>query len=608
MDPTLSRSDAHRVFGDLYRKPRNPDWQAQVDAVVASSNDVFVRITRIEEIDEVEEGRVRAERIRERGEPTTSAGPARGSASAARSGAGGGPAQSGAPRRTAEKDAGGGLLARLFGGPVAKWGRDTKTLQTGLLGLNYKLDPAAQRIFQVDDESVAALSKVFRVLGGNAFEVFEPLRFNLMMVAYQFFMEFVKSEPAFRTAPTPEEWLTATIKLQKFYAQLLKYDTYRKVLTEDVLELAGRFEPLQPLLPKAGKLLTYLTNLDQRKPTLRNVILAHYVLARKHLVGWDTVEREVQVAEPESKRYRAPQQVIDRIYARISELQGQVQERQVKLDEIADLKTRFFTFDENGRIRVDFLGPLVLQTLREAHPNAQITEAKVRSTSSDPSRLLPLILRDFDHNYATMFTGSVSLKSGAAHPEDVLLFKQGLLRKSIDDLNLVVRATDSFAKKFPSFEYTFADLARDSRKAPEHENVREFLAVVGIANRWFSALAKPLRIMMDNHVQALAQEQSGRANENLKRTISLPIESFGYERRYLPFYDREFAAGGRLAQRTVHDVLFGLTRNLYNFLYLYRDQELSELLASQAQLAQEMEALQARLKRMGISPEGIPGE
>ena len=603
MDPTLSRSEAHRVFGDLYRKSRSPDWQAQVDAVVSATSDVFVRIKRIEEIDEVEEGRARAERIRERGGPVAPGGPARGSPGpGSSSGAGG------APRRTSERDTGGGLLARLFGGPVAKWGRDTKTLQSGLLGINYKLDPSVQKVFQVDEESVAALSKVFRVLGGNAFEVFEPLRFNLLMGAYQFFTEFVKAEPAFRTAQDPEEWITATIKLQKFYAQLLKYQNYRKVLTEDVLELAGRYEPLKELLPKAAKLLTQLANLDQRHPTLRNVILAHYVLARKHIVGWDTVEREVQAGEPESRRYRAPQQVIDRIYARISEVQTQMQERQVKLDEIADLKARFFAFDDRGRVRVEFLGGLVLQNLREAHPNAQINEASVRSYAADPARLLPLILRDFDHNYATMFTGSVSLKTGAAHPEDVLLFKQGLLRKSIDDLNLVTRATDSFSKKYPSFEYSFTDLTRDSRKAPAQEDVREFLSVVGIANRWFGSLARPLRIVLENHAQALRQEQSGKGNENLKRTIALPIESFGYERRYLPFYDREFAAGGRQAQRTVYDVLFSLVRNLYNFLYLYRDQELSELLASQPQLTQEVEALQARLNRMGLGPDGRPEE
>ncbi len=605
MDPTLSKSDAHRVFGDLYRRSRSPELQAKVDAIVATTSDIFVRIKRIEELDEAEEHKARADRIRERGGPVV--GPAGGRGASGAGPTPGGPA--GQAKRTTEAP-GGGLFSRLFGGPVARWGKDTRTLQTsGLLGLNFKLDPAAVKVFELEDESIAALSKVFRVLGGNAFEAFEPLRFNLLMSAYQFFTEFVKSAPAFRTAANAEEWITATIKLQKFYALLLKYPNYRKVLAEDIPELAARYEPLQPFLPRATKLLQHLANLDQRKPTLRNVILAHYVLARNQVVGWEVVEREVQVGEPEKSRYRAPKEVIDRIYARISELQAEIRERQVKLDEIATLKERFFAFDDKGRLRVDFLVPVITAGLQHAHPNVQVSDAMVRTYSGDPVRLLPLLIRDFDHNYATIFTGSVALKSGAAHPEDVLLFKQGLFRKQIDDLNLVTRAVDSFGKKFPNFQYTFTDLARDARRPPAQEEVREFLSVVSIANRWFLAVARPLRMVLENHLEAMRQEEGARANEALKRTIALPIETFSYERRFLPYYNREFAAGGRLAQRTVHDVVFGLTRNLYNYLLLYRDPELSDLLASQSQLNQEVETFEARLKRMGVGAgDERPGE
>ncbi|MCB1317994.1 MAG: hypothetical protein KDK27_18645, partial [Leptospiraceae bacterium] len=51
VDPTLTKADAHRVFGDLYRKPRSPELQAEVDKIVASTSDVFVRIERIEQLD-----------------------------------------------------------------------------------------------------------------------------------------------------------------------------------------------------------------------------------------------------------------------------------------------------------------------------------------------------------------------------------------------------------------------------------------------------------------------------------------------------------------------------------------------------------------------------
>lgn len=47
-----SRTDAHKVFADLYRKPRSPEHQQKIDEVIQKSNDIFIRIDLMKKVDE----------------------------------------------------------------------------------------------------------------------------------------------------------------------------------------------------------------------------------------------------------------------------------------------------------------------------------------------------------------------------------------------------------------------------------------------------------------------------------------------------------------------------------------------------------------------------
>ncbi|MCB1158484.1 MAG: hypothetical protein KDK45_13355, partial [Leptospiraceae bacterium] len=49
---TTSRTDAHKVFANLYRKKRSPEHQKKVDEIITRSNDVFIRIDLIKKLDE----------------------------------------------------------------------------------------------------------------------------------------------------------------------------------------------------------------------------------------------------------------------------------------------------------------------------------------------------------------------------------------------------------------------------------------------------------------------------------------------------------------------------------------------------------------------------
>ncbi len=52
MDQNISRTEAHKIFANLYRKQRTAEHQAQVDEIITRSNDVFIRIDLIKKLDE----------------------------------------------------------------------------------------------------------------------------------------------------------------------------------------------------------------------------------------------------------------------------------------------------------------------------------------------------------------------------------------------------------------------------------------------------------------------------------------------------------------------------------------------------------------------------
>lgn len=48
---TTSRTDAHRIFANLYKKARSPEHQRKIDEILTRSNDVFIRIDLIKRLD-----------------------------------------------------------------------------------------------------------------------------------------------------------------------------------------------------------------------------------------------------------------------------------------------------------------------------------------------------------------------------------------------------------------------------------------------------------------------------------------------------------------------------------------------------------------------------
>ncbi len=612
MDPTLTTAQAHQLFGELYRKSRPAELQAKVDKIVESTNDVFVRIKRIEDLDagyDEERRRARQQEEAARG----------GGQSQRRGSAGGGAGRSSAKKRPATKQpqksqrrrGGGGLFAWLFGGgggnEISRWGEETKTLESGFFNVNPKLSPAVPAIFEgVVQEHISNCAKGFRFAAGGAWENMPPEKYNAIIAAYQFFSEFVKCGPTFRKSENPEVWITETIKMQKFYALLLQFPDYAQVITKELPEYLKKVPDAQPFAAAVKIAMDYVAGLEKRTPTLKNAIIALYVLARKRLVSWEDVTAELKIGKPALDNYRGPEQVMTRIQQRITDLKNKFENAQSELKEIEKIKNEYFDTDDNGRLRTDFLNPIVSQVVHRSYGENAITDNLLASFKREPHRLLFATLKDFDISYTNFLGGSVNVRTDGHHHEDVLIFKQGLFRAHLDKFNGVYRDAEAFMKKYRDISYSFADFMNELKKMPDDPIVRSFHNLVKHTNDLWSKINFDLQTVINNHKNAMERERLGKINDHIKQTRATPVESFEIEARFIPFADNRVITTDRLNDKTVSQVLEDMVRNMYNYLYIFRDAEMNRALNSGPTLIKRAAELKEKLGRLGVNTDDLP--
>lgn len=605
MDPTLTNTQAHKVFGDLYRKSRPADLQQKVDQIVSETADVFVRIKRIEDLDAGYE----AERRAKGGADSATGGPRRG----ARGATGPGPARKkvAAKKPPPKKQRGGGggsFFSWLFGGgggnELTRWGEETGTIESGLFSRGMSLSSAVPAIFDsFREDQITPTAKGFRYAIAGAWEELEPARYNAIIAAYQFFSEFVKAGIAFRKSEEPEIWITETIKLQKYYAFLLQYPEYDKILTRDLPAFVKRGSEAQTFAPPLKTSMDYIVALENRKPTLKNALTALYVLARKRLYQWDDIAAELNVSKPALDAYRGPEQVMAKITQRISDLKTRYNQCAAQLREVEKIKGEYFQTDANGRLKTEFLNPIVNEVVHRTYGESAINEALLQSHKREPHRLLFAFLKDIDLSFINLLNGSVGVRTESHHHEDVLLFKQGLFKSYGDRFSQVMREMEGFMKKHRDISYSFADFMNELKQLPDDPIVRNFHAIVKNSIELLAKINVDMQTVMGNHELALDRERSGNVSEALAQTKVLPIESLQVESRFMPYYTREIVTNTRLNGRPVGSVIEELSRNIYNFLYIFRDPELTRALNSGPQLQKQMAEFKDRLVRLGAQPD-----
>jgi hypothetical protein len=590
MDPTLTRSEAHKVFGELYRKPRSPELQSEVDRIVSTTSDIFARIRRIEELDERENLKERAARSKNGGGAGRSGAPARQPT--------GRSAPSGEDREEAPKPVRGvTLLTALFGGKLATWGAETGTLQSSFFGLNLRLSSRAIRTFSLlREEQIIESIKAFRLAVGGGWRRWNPSAYNSVLAVYQFFVEYTKMAGLLRKTDNPQNFLMETFKFQSMYASMLQYPNYLKTLNEEFIELINAEQP--EYLASVKGTVKLIGDLSARTPSLKNIIIAFYVLTNRKLIDWNDVTSNIKIMPPILDRFRAPESVLSQIAQRVKKLSEELKIKKNESQEIDEIQNKYFKFDEKNRIITDFLDQICMDVIRRTYNEKYQNENFVKSQKRQPHRLLNIILKDFDLVYLSMLDGaSINVRADGGS-QSVVVFKQGLFRAIVDELNGIHRDVEIFNKKNTDVTYTFKDFQSNARGNLGDETLSMFFQIIRRANKVFRDFSFNLKTVLDN--QRMAIDAAGtKGGDKLERTKSVPIESLDIGMRFIPYWDHEILSSDRLNGKRVEEAISELLMNLYNYLYIYRDENLVKTLSSGAAIRSEIETIETELKRLG---------
>ncbi|MCB1172591.1 MAG: hypothetical protein KDK39_03445 [Leptospiraceae bacterium] len=601
MNPNLTSSEAHILFGKLYRKQRSPELQQKVDEIVSSTNDVFVRIKRIEDLDAGEAQRSRGVEVREGDDRPLR----RGGGPAGRGGAGKAAKNTALRKKVARKSkaAGEGFFTRLFGTEVSRWGAQTGTIEAGFLARNPVLSPNIKSAFgYLTDQQIKATLAVFRGMLGAAWETLEPARYNTLIAAYQFLIEFVKAESAFLKQSDPGDLSASTLRMQKSWAQLQSFPNYQQILAVDFVKLVQNSEKFRGEARVLQQSMNYIVELDQRPPRLSHIIQSLYVLQKDKLVEWEEIKRSLAVKAPQLKQYRAPEAVMQIINKKIRGLKERIEFNIQESKEAERIRRDFLSMDESGKLDVRFLDPIIDDVLQRLFSEQKKFSPQVRqSYKTEPVKLLYSIMKDLELNLVFLLASSVMTKAEGQHSEEVLLFKQGLFGRHINLFRENWRNLELFVKKNRDINYTFSNYLRDQKEpsaVPEH---KQFLQICRECMGVLAKLALDLKTVVANHELATQTDAIGKGSEKLHATRAMPIDSLEARAHYVPYADRIVFASTRMNGHKVLDLLKDYVRYLYNYLYIYRYPELISAMSSIGQREQENEKLRQKLEFMGVS-------
>jgi len=590
MDPTLTRTQAHVLFGELYSKARPAELQERVDAAIADVSDIFVRIRRIQEIDD------EYERSQSQGQPQEQRRPRR-NGTAASSAA----TMSANPSRKPKKPTN-NFLAFIFGkGDLATWGEKTGTIVTGLFGLNQHLSLQVQHAFTAFNEvQIVELVKAMRYFIQNGWSEFGASDYNSIVTAYQFFEEYLKVNLLFRKKEFVNLIVMKTIKMQVLYAQLIQFQGFSNFLQNDFVEYLDNQEDYGTVKPELKAAIDGVLGFEERRPRLSDCILAMYSITHKKLYTWNDLVSELKVGPPVVDRFRAPDKIQQVIHQRTEQLQSEIDFRKRSIDEISYIRENYFTIDERGKANVDFLQNVVVDILKRSSSDQRTSAEYLKATISEPHRLLAVLLKDLDVNFMQTLSGSVHVR-GQTGSAEVILFRPGLFKAELDLLSELQRDLAEFQKKYKNASFSFSMFLASAKSSESDSISMGFRSIAVKSCQLFSSMQSKLRSTLVAHQEALLKEEQGKLKEALQRTKSIPIEAITGETRFLPWADAVLADSSRFDEQSVFQAVDGMVRCLFNYMYVFRDENLLQTLNSIQRLKSEMTLLERKL--LHYSPE-----
>ncbi|MFB5651078.1 hypothetical protein ACE5IS_10565 [Leptospira wolffii] len=596
-----SRTDAHKVFADLYRKSRSPEHQQQIDEVIQKSNDIFIRIDLMKKVDEEFEQKKREDSKKPEDEDKSSRQTP--SSSAAKS------APKPVKKTTGDPGAGLGFLANLFGGNanISKFAKETGTVEVGFLGRNSKIAPSVERLFKaLKEDQIISTLQALRLAESQGWRHWRPLVYNVVLNFNKFFNNFISLDSLFIDEISPEIFLNRSLKMQMYYARHLSREDAKDIILSNVPELVKKDEKLSMKLPSIISGLNYGLNLENGRPKLTDAIRAFYVVSNKKVVSWAEILDSLNVPPINETKFQGSPDITKEVETTLIKLSDDILTRVNKKEELYGLRQRYFKIDENGKISFDFLNGVVDDYFAHHMPENMNSSAFKASYKGMPHKLIYILMRDFQSCYTPMLEGTVKIGT-KNHNRDVLMTQPGLFKSEIEEINNLLRQLDAFNKKYPSFQYTFATFNQNTSGSNVEDQITiNLLRLLSEASAFMGKFAEKINVIVENHLLAKDYEAKGQLNERVLASKEKVIEEVKVLHRFIPYYDSTMVSGNRLNGKTMEYVFVDMAQLLFNYAVIYKDKFTVNKLTAHRKIDVELQALKSEYERLSGKPFDSP--
>ncbi len=441
----------------MYRKKRSPEHQQLIDDAITRSNDVFIRIDLIKKIDEEQE---RKERIKEE-LPQTESKPESSKPTSMAAGVGT-PTKPMVPKNQTSAqiptvtDSSGGFMDKLFGSGnnIAKFAKETRTLELGLFARKPTISKNVEKIFRsLKEDEIISTIQALKYSEQIGWRIWTPLVYNVVLNYNRFFNAFISLDSLFRDEISAEVFLGRSTKMQMYYARILNRPDTKDIILDKVPALIKSEAKLYPKIESILSGLNYGLSLETRKPSLTDAIVAFHVVMTKKLIPWTELEKTLNVSVIDERRFNATAEVTKQIELATAKLSNDIQAKLNIKDELDFLKKNYFSFGEGGKLSFEFLNQIIDDYVSHYFAENMQTDVLKSNFKNTPHKLLQLVCRDLQSNYIPLVEGYIKLDLNQV--KDVLIMQIGLFFPEVNRINNILRNLDSRNRMFPSFQYSF---------------------------------------------------------------------------------------------------------------------------------------------------------
>ncbi|MDV6234426.1 hypothetical protein CH379_002140 [Leptospira ellisii] len=595
-----SRTDAHKIFADLYRKQRSPEHQEKIDEVIQKSNDIFIRIDLMKKVDEEFDKKKQEENKKFDDEEKSKRASEKSSASAKSA------AKTAPAKRNEPPSAGIGFLANLFGGNPAinKFARESGTIEVGFLGRKLQIAPSVQNLFKfLKEDQIIATIQALRFCEQQGWRYWKPLVYNVVLNFNKLLNSIISLDSLFIDEISPEIFLNRATKLELYYARHLSREDSKDIIMTQVPELIKKDEKLVPKLPQIMAGLSYGLNLENGRPRMTDAIRAFHIVATKRMITWEEIVQQLNVPPINEMKFQGSSDIIKEVETTLIRLADDIQTRLNRKEELQNLRERYFRIDDKGRMNFDFLN-LIVDDYFENHVPENMQSASIKSAfKGTPHKLMYLLLRDFQASYAPILEGTVKIGT-KNQSRDVIIMLPGLFKSDIEQINNLLRLLDAFNKKYPSFQYSFATYNEHttSTTGVEDQITQNLLKLLGDAAAFMGKFAEKINIIVENHLLAKQYESTGKLNERVLVSKEKVIEEIKILHRFIPYCDSTLVSGNRLNGKTLDFVFLEMAKLLYNYAVIYKDKFTITKLTLHKKIDTELNSLMKEYERLAGKP------